>query len=151
MKPTRLLRPWDFPGKSTGVGCHFLLQGLFLTQGSNPGFPHYGKTLYPQTDQGSPKTTNNKLSRLGRKGNPSTLLVGMEIDTTVMENSTEQCKCPSTDEWIRTSLIVQWLRRCASNAGVPSLAGELDPIKDPACWNKDRRLCVLQLRPSSAK
>ena len=26
---------WDFPGKNTGVGCHFLLQGIFLTQGSN--------------------------------------------------------------------------------------------------------------------
>ena len=26
MKPTRILRPWDFPGKSTRVGCHFLLQ-----------------------------------------------------------------------------------------------------------------------------
>ena len=25
-KPTRLLHLWDFPGKSTGVGCHFLLQ-----------------------------------------------------------------------------------------------------------------------------
>ena len=31
--PARLLRPWDFPGKNTGVGC---LQGIFLTQGSNP-------------------------------------------------------------------------------------------------------------------
>ena len=36
----RLLRPWDFLGKSTGVGCHFLLQGIFPTQGSNPGLPH---------------------------------------------------------------------------------------------------------------
>ena len=27
-KPTRFLCPWDFPGKSTGVGCHCLLQGL---------------------------------------------------------------------------------------------------------------------------
>ena len=26
----------DFPGKNTGIGCHFLLQGIFLTQGSNP-------------------------------------------------------------------------------------------------------------------
>ena len=34
--PTRLLCPWDFPDKNTGVGCHFLLQGIFLTQGSNP-------------------------------------------------------------------------------------------------------------------
>ena len=31
----RLLYPWDFPGKKAGVGCHLLLQGIFLTQGSN--------------------------------------------------------------------------------------------------------------------
>ena len=36
IKPTRLLCPWDLPGKNTGVGCHFLLQGRFLTQESNP-------------------------------------------------------------------------------------------------------------------
>ena len=33
--PTRRLCPWNFPGKNTGVGCHFLLQGNFLTQRSN--------------------------------------------------------------------------------------------------------------------
>ena len=33
---TRLLCPWDSPGRNTGKGCHFLLQGIFLTQGSNP-------------------------------------------------------------------------------------------------------------------
>ena len=32
----RLLCPWDFPGKNTGVGCHFLLQGTFPIQVSNP-------------------------------------------------------------------------------------------------------------------
>ena len=31
---SRLLCPWDFPGKNTGVGCHFLLLGIFPTQGS---------------------------------------------------------------------------------------------------------------------
>ena len=36
LQPTRLLCPWDSPGKNTGVGCHALLQGIFLTQGSNP-------------------------------------------------------------------------------------------------------------------
>ena len=35
LSPTRLLCPWKFPSKNTGVGCHFLLQGIFLTQGSN--------------------------------------------------------------------------------------------------------------------
>jgi len=37
--PTRLLCPWNFPGKNTGVGCHFLLQGIFLTQWSEPSSP----------------------------------------------------------------------------------------------------------------
>ena len=38
--------PWDFPGKNTGVGCHFLLQGIFPTQGWNPGLLHCRQTLY---------------------------------------------------------------------------------------------------------
>ena len=33
--PARLLYPWDTPGKNIGVGCHALLQGTLLTQGSN--------------------------------------------------------------------------------------------------------------------
>ena len=37
LQPTRFLCPWDFPGKSTGLGCHFLLQSIFPNQGSNPG------------------------------------------------------------------------------------------------------------------
>ena len=40
LQSTRLLCPWDFPGKNTGVGCHFLLQGIFLTKGSNPRLLH---------------------------------------------------------------------------------------------------------------
>ena len=35
-QPTRLLCPWYFPGRNTAVGCHFLLQGIFLTQGIEP-------------------------------------------------------------------------------------------------------------------
>ena len=35
LQPARLLCPWDSPGKNSGVGCHFLLQGIFPTQGLN--------------------------------------------------------------------------------------------------------------------
>ena len=35
-EPARRLCPWDSPGKNTGVECHFLLQGIFPTQGLNP-------------------------------------------------------------------------------------------------------------------
>ena len=34
--PTRLLHPWDFPGKNTGVGCHFLPPGDLLNPGTEP-------------------------------------------------------------------------------------------------------------------
>ena len=40
-----LLCPGDSPGKNSGVGCHFLLQGIFLTQRSNPYFLHYRQIL----------------------------------------------------------------------------------------------------------
>ena len=35
LQPTRLLSPWDSPGKNIGVGCHFLLRRIFPTQGLN--------------------------------------------------------------------------------------------------------------------
>ena len=44
--PARLLCPWDLPGKNIGVGCHFLLQGIFLTQRSNTGLLHCRQTPY---------------------------------------------------------------------------------------------------------
>ena len=47
------LCPWNSPGKNTGVGCLFLLQGIFSTQGSNPGFPHCRQILYHLSHQGS--------------------------------------------------------------------------------------------------
>ena len=96
LQPTSLLHPWDFPGKSTGVGCHCyhrlsehvseshsavskslqthglyspwnspgqntevsslsLLQGIFPTQGLNPGLPHCRWILYQLSHQGSPR------------------------------------------------------------------------------------------------
>ena len=47
----------DFPGKTTGVVCHAFLQGIFPTQGSNPGLPHCRQILYCLRHQGSPGKT----------------------------------------------------------------------------------------------
>ena len=46
--------PWDFPSKNTGVGCHFLFQGIFPIQGSNPGLLHCRQILYWLSHQGGP-------------------------------------------------------------------------------------------------
>ena len=53
LQPTRLLCPWDSPGKNTGVGSHSLLQGIFQTQGSNPGLLHCRHILHRRSHQGS--------------------------------------------------------------------------------------------------
>ena len=46
LQPTRFLSPQDSAGKNTGVGCYFFLQGIFPTQGLNPGLPHCRQILY---------------------------------------------------------------------------------------------------------
>ena len=55
----RLLRPWAFPSKRTGVGCHCLLQRIFPTQGSNSGLLPCRQTLYRLSHQGSIVACNN--------------------------------------------------------------------------------------------
>ena len=45
LKPARLLCPWASPGKNTGVGCHFLLQGILPTQGLSPDLLHCRRSL----------------------------------------------------------------------------------------------------------
>ena len=52
-----LLRPWDFPGKITWVGCHFLLQRILLTQGSNPCLPQCRQTPYVWATREVPHST----------------------------------------------------------------------------------------------
>ena len=51
--PTRLLCPWDFPGKNSGVGGHFLFQGIFPSQGLNPCLLHWQVDSLPLNHQGS--------------------------------------------------------------------------------------------------
>ena len=52
--PRGLCSPWSSPGQNTGVGSLSLLQGIFLTQGWNPGLPHCRRILYQLSHKGSP-------------------------------------------------------------------------------------------------
>ena len=71
--PTSLLCPWDFPGKKTGVGCHFLLQGIFLTQGSNPHVLHWQADSLVLSHQGSPGKSSPNLTTMNRSFKPPRL------------------------------------------------------------------------------
>ena len=57
LQPTSLLCPWESPGKNTGVGCHLLLQGVFLTQGSNPSLlsPVLAGSFFTSEPPGKPR------------------------------------------------------------------------------------------------
>ena len=70
LQPAKLLCPWDSPGKNTGVGSHFLLQGIFPTQGLNWGLSLCRQILYHLSHQGSPLIFQLLLSRLCRICSP---------------------------------------------------------------------------------
>ena len=55
LQPHGLYSPWNSPSQNTGVGSLFLLQGIFPTQGSNPGLPHCRRILYQLNHQGGPR------------------------------------------------------------------------------------------------
>ena len=55
LQPHGLYSSWNSPGQNTGVSSCSLLQGIFPTQGSNPGLPHCRQILYQLSHQGSPR------------------------------------------------------------------------------------------------
>ena len=54
--PQGLHNPWNSPDQNTGVGSRSLLQGIFPTQGSNPGLLHCRQIVYHLSHKGSPRT-----------------------------------------------------------------------------------------------
>jgi len=55
LRPLGLYSPWNSLGQNTGMGSLSLLQGIFPTQGSNPGLPHCRQILYQLSHKGSPR------------------------------------------------------------------------------------------------
>ena len=64
LPPHGLYSPWNSPGQNTGVGSLSLLQGIFPTQGLNPGLLHSRWILYQLSHEGSPSTRMGSLSLL---------------------------------------------------------------------------------------
>ena len=62
--PTRLICLWDFPSKNTGMGCHFLLQGMFHTHGLNVlHLLHWQADSFPLSHLGILNNTKNLLKK----------------------------------------------------------------------------------------
>ena len=112
----------DSPGKNPGVGCHALFQGIFPTQGSNPGLPHCLRILYPLSHQGSPSVGKPLLSSDTRiqadctwSSISSTMVKPAHMEGSVAEEA--QGFLTPYRPGGGTSLVVQQLRLCTPNAG----------------------------------
>ena len=100
LQPARLLCPRDFPGKNTGVVCHFFLQGIVLTQGSNSSLLHCRQTLYCLSHQTGPLYTQYIMQNARLDDSQGGIkIAGRNInnlryanDTTLMAESKEELK-----------------------------------------------------------
>ena len=80
----------DSPGKNTGVGGHALLQGVFLTQGSNPGLLHCRQILCHLSHQGSQEHCSGQLSPSpGELPNP-----GVELESPALQADSLPAELP---------------------------------------------------------
>ena len=68
-------RPWDFPDQNTAAGCHFLLRGIFPTEGSNPDLPRCRQTLYSLSHRGALPLERSNLPSFGPVEFPRTRLL----------------------------------------------------------------------------
>jgi len=125
--PARLLCPWDSPGKNTGVGCHFLLQGIFPTQGSNLCLLHWQPGSYSLSLLGSPLQGKQCLGALGLNSVLEGNLAGKgERDRDRYTESTV-CKCAIWGPWLHTlenlSFSVVFLGHIGSDVEVVTFCG----------------------------
>ena len=89
LEPTRLLCPWDFPGKSIGVGCHILLQGNL----SHPG-------IKPTSPASSPRAGRFSTNFWGFPGGSNGKVLACQ---------SRRCKRLRFDPWVRK---IPWRRVC---------------------------------------
>ena len=76
--PHGLYSPWNSPGQNTGMGRLSLLQGIFPTQGSNPGLLHWWQILYQLSHKGSPNIHNTEMIKCRK-------LMGIKVKRTTLE------------------------------------------------------------------
>ena len=129
--PIRLLYPKDFPGKNTGVGCHFLLQGIFPTQGLNSHLRHWWEDSLPLIHLGKPRDI---------------LFHSVQLSHSVMSNSLQphglqhtRLPCPSSTPGAcsNSCLLSQWWHPTILSSVIPfSFCSQFFPASGsfPVSW-----------------
>ena len=114
MSPQGLYSPWNSPGQNTGVGSLSFHQGIFPTQGSNPGLPHCRQILYQLSHRGSPRPRVWLWIRDVKDGCASSWSSKMWSSWLMWERGADgesiclQCRRPGFDPWVGK---IPWRRK----------------------------------------
>ena len=92
------------------MDCHFLLQGIFLTQGLNPGLPHYRQTLYRLSHQESPRN--------GRRHNSLPSTVSPQTWGWGLEDTTARVLLSNFPSRFKSKLLHRWTGEAEEEAGL---------------------------------
>ena len=100
----------DFPGKNTRVDCHALLQGIFPTQGLNPGVPHCRPILCCLSHQGNPLFLSVQLSPSVVSDSVTPWIAACQAPLSITTPGVYSNSCPSS----------QWCHPAISSSVIPS-------------------------------
>ena len=139
-KPNGPLCPWDFPGKNTGMGYHFLLQGIFPRQGSNPSLLLGRRFLYHWTTWESPlnEVTKSCLFRNLKDNSP----LGSSVDRILQARILEWVAISFSFKWGNLSvkrLPFQPLQSRAANAAPFPVSMGSGPLNTMVFWQSESR------------
>ena len=119
--------PWNSPGQNTGVGSLSLLQGIFPTQGSNPGLPHYGQILYQLSHRGIPTILEWVAFLFSSRSSPPRNRTALQVDSLPTELSGKPSLPPGNFPTHRLNVCPPRLLNCwrvlyqLSHCGSPSI------------------------------
>ena len=126
LQPARLLSPWSFPGKDIGVGCQFLLQVIFPTQGLNLHFLcllHWQANSLPLSHLGRPEAVITLIPKLG-KDTTIKESYRSESSVNIYAKSSTKCSASQIQQYIKriiqcdqggfSSVMQGWFNICKS-------------------------------------
>ena len=118
LQPHELYSPWNSPGQNTGAGSCSLLQGIFLTPGSNPGLPHCRRILYQLSHQEAHRLWEGKIfpkSKDWQMWLYNNLVVVVQLTArscpTLQSHGLQHARspCPSSSLGVRKFMSIEWV------------------------------------------